>query len=58
MTMEQQITKIQETLPALMEEALMSGIKIGYEATMKVMEERCALVAESTGTAEEAEMTK
>ena len=47
MTIEKNITKIQEMLPELMEQALMRGIAIGYEATMKVMAERHAIETET-----------
>ena len=47
MTIEQKITRIQEMLPGLMEDALMRGIQIGYQATMKVMEERYPIETET-----------
>ena len=34
-------------LPGLMEDALMRGIQIGYQATMKVMEERYPIETET-----------
>lgn len=52
MTIEQKITEIQKTLPALMENVLMRGIAIGYEATMKVMQERYDIEPETEETEE------
>ena len=46
MSIEKQIDRISEKLDVLAEKALMRGIKIGYEATKKAVEEKYGIVFE------------
>ena len=46
MDIHKQIDKISEKLDVLVEKARMEGIKIGYEATKKAVEEKYGIVFE------------
>ena len=46
MPIEKQFDRISEEMEVLMKKALMRGIKIGYEATKKAVEEKYGIVFE------------
>ena len=47
MTIEKQITRIEERLTRLVENAMLAVISIGYKETMKVMKERYPIEEET-----------